>query len=62
MASSTSQGHEPLLGEETPSVVATLIDFAESPLAEDYGSFFAMTIDNLLSPEEMPSASACRRG
>jgi hypothetical protein len=52
MASSMSQGHKPLLSKETPSVVATPIDFAKSPLAEDYGSFFAMVIDNLLSPEE----------
>ncbi|KAI1331029.1 hypothetical protein F5Y16DRAFT_322580 [Xylariaceae sp. FL0255] len=58
MASSTSLGSHPLLsldGPAGPPVVATPIDFASSPLSEDYSGFFAMTIDNLLTPEECAS-------
>ncbi|KAI3340790.1 hypothetical protein F4824DRAFT_400770 [Ustulina deusta] len=55
MDSSTPEGHEPLLnptGPEGSAVTVTPIDFINSPLAGDYSSFFAMTIDNLLTPEE----------
>ncbi|KAI1123402.1 hypothetical protein F5Y10DRAFT_54469 [Nemania abortiva] len=55
MASSISQGHEPLLNltsPQGPAVMVAPIDFAISPLADDYSSFFAMTIDNLLTPDE----------
>ncbi|KAJ8125102.1 hypothetical protein O1611_g8538 [Lasiodiplodia mahajangana] len=55
MAFSPSSGHEPLLnlmGFEGPAVIVTPIDFSGSPLAGDYNSFFAMTIDNLLTPDE----------
>ncbi|TRX89716.1 hypothetical protein FHL15_009466 [Xylaria flabelliformis] len=50
---SPSQGHEPLINPAGPEGLAvTPIDFASSPLAEHYNSFFAMTIDNLLTPDE----------
>ncbi|KAI0400802.1 hypothetical protein F4802DRAFT_470924 [Xylaria palmicola] len=55
MDSSASRGHEPLINPAGPDgleVHVTPIDFANSPLADDYGSFFAMTIDNLLTPDE----------
>ncbi|KAI0107816.1 hypothetical protein GGR51DRAFT_142501 [Nemania sp. FL0031] len=55
MASSASSGHEPLLnltGPEGLAVIVTPINFSDSPLAEDYKSFFAMTIDNFLTPDE----------
>ncbi|KAI0158090.1 hypothetical protein GGR57DRAFT_35205 [Xylariaceae sp. FL1272] len=55
MASRAAQGQTPLLmgrGPNDPPIITTSIDFAASPLAEDYSSFFAMTIDNLLTPEE----------
>ncbi|KAI1349275.1 hypothetical protein F5Y01DRAFT_187389 [Xylaria sp. FL0043] len=55
MESSTPEGHEPLLNPANPKdsgATVTPVDFANSPLAEDYSSFFAMTIDNLLTPEE----------
>ncbi|KAI0799034.1 hypothetical protein GGR55DRAFT_523804 [Xylaria sp. FL0064] len=55
MESSTPEGHEPLLNPANPEglgITVTPIGFANSPLAEDYSSFFAMTIDNLLTPEE----------
>ncbi|KAI8629712.1 hypothetical protein F5Y19DRAFT_74465 [Xylariaceae sp. FL1651] len=55
MASSASAGFEPFLdpaGPEGPPVIVTPIDFAKSPLEEDYCSFFAMTIDNLLTADE----------
>ncbi|KAJ2987855.1 hypothetical protein NUW58_g4282 [Xylaria curta] len=55
MDNSTVQAHEPLLNPSGPEGLAfnvTPIDFANSPLAEDYSSFFAMTIDNMLTPEE----------
>ncbi|KAI0389620.1 hypothetical protein F5Y17DRAFT_113078 [Xylariaceae sp. FL0594] len=53
MTSSMSVGREePLLGDLAQPVIVTPIDFAKSPLAEDYNSFFAVTIDNLLSPDE----------
>ncbi|KAI0976943.1 hypothetical protein F4678DRAFT_129603 [Xylaria arbuscula] len=55
MEASTPQGHEPLLspaGPEGSTVIVTPLDFTKSPLADDYSSFFAMTIDNLLTPEE----------
>ncbi|KAI0191029.1 hypothetical protein EV127DRAFT_77426 [Xylaria flabelliformis] len=50
---SSLQGHEPLINPAGPEGLAvTPIDFASSPLAEYYSSFFAMTIDNLLTPDE----------
>ncbi|KAI0549626.1 hypothetical protein F4679DRAFT_259771 [Xylaria curta] len=50
---SLSQGHEPLINPASPEELAVMpIDFASSPLAEYYSSFFAMTIDNLLTPDE----------
>ncbi|KAI0505840.1 hypothetical protein F5B22DRAFT_626548 [Xylaria bambusicola] len=55
MDSSASQGHKPLLdpvGPQRPAVIATPIDFSSSRLAADYSSFFAITLDNLLTPEE----------
>ncbi|TGJ87838.1 hypothetical protein E0Z10_g918 [Xylaria hypoxylon] len=55
MNSSPSQGHRPLIastGPEEPAIIVTSVDFANSPLAGDYSSFFAMTIDNLLTPDE----------
>ncbi|KAI0203463.1 hypothetical protein F4808DRAFT_20414 [Astrocystis sublimbata] len=55
MCQPSSQGHGPLSapsGPDKSSVVVTPINFAESPLAEDYSSFFALTIDNLLTPAE----------
>ncbi|RYC59173.1 hypothetical protein CHU98_g7024 [Xylaria longipes] len=55
MESSTSQGHGPLINPSGPEglvVNVTPIDFTNSPLAEDYSSFVAMTIDNLLTPVE----------
>jgi hypothetical protein len=61
MASSTSQGDEPLLdpaGPEGLSVNVTPIDFAKSPLAEDYNTFFAIVIDNLLTPDECAKLQA----
>ncbi|KAI1357553.1 hypothetical protein F5Y08DRAFT_156991 [Xylaria arbuscula] len=50
-----SEGHEPLLdpaGPHGPPIVVTPIDFTNSLLATDYSAFFAMTIDNLLTPDE----------
>ncbi|KAI1153680.1 hypothetical protein F4825DRAFT_241930 [Nemania diffusa] len=61
MDSATGQGHEPLtnlLSHEGPAVTITPIDFASSSLADDCGSFFAMTIDNLLSPNECAKLQA----
>ena len=55
MDSPVSQGHEPLLdptGPNGPAIAVTPIDFGNSPLAADYSSFFAMTIDNLLTLDE----------
>ncbi|KAI1267737.1 hypothetical protein F5Y18DRAFT_378705 [Xylariaceae sp. FL1019] len=55
MASQIAQGQTPLLKGRDPDdlpIITTPVDFAASPLAEDYSSFFAMTIDNLLTPEE----------
>ncbi|KAI1818306.1 hypothetical protein GGS20DRAFT_574380 [Poronia punctata] len=52
MSAPTSQGHEPLLNPENAAATVTCIDFANTPLADEYESFFAVTIDNLLSPEE----------
>ncbi|RWA12568.1 hypothetical protein EKO27_g2516 [Xylaria grammica] len=50
-----SLSHSPLItptSPDGPAAVVTPIDFAVSPLAEDYSSFFAMTIDNLLTRDE----------
>ncbi|GAW25456.1 putative poxvirus c4 C10 domain protein [Rosellinia necatrix] len=55
MDSATSLGYEPPISPASPeglAVVVTPIDFTNSPLAEDYSSFFALTIDNLFSPDE----------
>ncbi|KAI1807077.1 hypothetical protein F4811DRAFT_508187 [Daldinia bambusicola] len=55
MASQVSNGGEPLLrprGPDGPPVIARRIDFSQSPLAEHYSPYFAMVIDNLLTPNE----------
>lgn len=55
MDTSMFQGHEGPINPASPAdpaVLVTPIDFNSSPLAEQYGSFFAMTIDNLLTPDE----------
>ncbi|KAJ8108341.1 hypothetical protein ONZ43_g6454 [Nemania bipapillata] len=55
MDSTKCQDHEPstkLLNPEGPTATIRPIDFTRSPLADDYSSFFAMTIDNLLTPDE----------
>ncbi|KAI1464073.1 uncharacterized protein F4812DRAFT_444405 [Daldinia caldariorum] len=55
MASQIFNGGEPLLrpqGPDGPPVIARRIDFSQSPLADHYSSYFAMVIDNLLTPDE----------
>ncbi|KAI0103398.1 hypothetical protein F4814DRAFT_431335 [Daldinia grandis] len=61
MAPRTSQGEEPLLrpqGPDGPPVTATRVDFSQSPLADHYSPYFAMVIDNLLSPDESTAVLA----
>ncbi|KAI2641098.1 hypothetical protein GGS21DRAFT_356851 [Xylaria nigripes] len=60
MASSTSQDSDQLLDAcpKGPAIIVMPIHFASSPLAEDYGSYFAMIIDNLLTPEECAKLQA----
>jgi hypothetical protein len=53
--STARECHEPLtnlLSPEGPTVTVLPIDYTKSPLADNYSSFFAMTIDNLLTPNE----------
>ncbi|KAI0023739.1 hypothetical protein F4780DRAFT_20724 [Xylariomycetidae sp. FL0641] len=60
-SNSLHEGFQPLLnpsGPDGPPVVATPIDFAQSPLADDYGSYFAMVLDNLLTPAECAALQA----
>ncbi|KAK6949309.1 hypothetical protein Daesc_009384 [Daldinia eschscholtzii] len=55
MASQASHGGQPLLrprGPDSLPVTTTRIDFSQSPLAEYYSPYFAMVIDNLLTPDE----------
>ncbi|KAF3057023.1 hypothetical protein GL218_06094 [Daldinia childiae] len=55
MASQASQGGESLLKLRRPDglpVTTTRIDFSKSPLADHYSPYFAMVIDNLLTPDE----------
>ncbi|KAI2771293.1 hypothetical protein F4815DRAFT_488971 [Daldinia loculata] len=60
MASQASQGGEPLLRLQTdgPPVTATRIDFSQSSLADHYSPYFAMVIDNLLTPDECAAVLA----
>ncbi|KAI2463218.1 hypothetical protein F4781DRAFT_134384 [Annulohypoxylon bovei var. microspora] len=55
MALEISRAKEPLLNPQGPdgaSVTTTRIDFSQTPLADHYSPYFAMVIDNLLTPEE----------
>ncbi|KAI0837161.1 hypothetical protein F5Y06DRAFT_92930 [Hypoxylon sp. FL0890] len=55
MALETSQGEEPALdprGPNGPPITATRIDFSQTPLADHYSPYFAIVIDNLLTPAE----------
>ncbi|KAI0169169.1 hypothetical protein GGR52DRAFT_510426 [Hypoxylon sp. FL1284] len=48
-------GEVPLLSLDDldrPPVTAARIDFSDTPLADHYGPYFAMTIDDLLTPAE----------
>ncbi|KAI1074307.1 hypothetical protein F5B20DRAFT_564067 [Whalleya microplaca] len=57
----TSPGQETLLkpdGPDGPPVVETPIDFSQTPLAEHYGPYFAMTLDNFLTPAECAAVLA----
>ncbi|KAI0008684.1 hypothetical protein F4779DRAFT_585756 [Xylariaceae sp. FL0662B] len=61
MDSQTHRGQEPLLnpdGPDGPPVTATRINFSQTPLAEHYGPYFAMTLDNLLTPAECAAVLA----
>ncbi|KAF2964638.1 hypothetical protein GQX73_g8942 [Xylaria multiplex] len=61
MHSSSFQGHGSLITPTSPegsTAIVTPIDFANSSLAGDYSSFFAMTIDNLLTPDECAKLQA----
>ncbi|CAJ2500517.1 Uu.00g033700.m01.CDS01 [Anthostomella pinea] len=61
MAFQSPVGPEPDLdpcGPNGPPTTATRIDFSQTPLAEDYGSYFAMVLDNLLTPEECAALQA----
>ncbi|OTB04387.1 hypothetical protein M426DRAFT_320758 [Hypoxylon sp. CI-4A] len=49
MASENLQGENSPL---RPPVTTTHIDFSQTPLADHYGPYFAMIVDNLLTPEE----------
>ncbi|KAH9906306.1 hypothetical protein F4778DRAFT_725380 [Xylariomycetidae sp. FL2044] len=60
MALPLSQGaSDPLLNpsDERP-VLMTRIDFSQTPLAEHYSGFFALVIDNLLTPSECAALQA----
>ncbi|KAI1098193.1 hypothetical protein F4804DRAFT_325454 [Jackrogersella minutella] len=55
MALETPRAGEPVLDQSDssrPPVVATRIDFSQTPLSDHYGPYFAMVIDNLLTPAE----------
>ncbi|KAI1136052.1 hypothetical protein F5Y05DRAFT_420479 [Hypoxylon sp. FL0543] len=55
MASETSQAERPLLnprGPDDPPATVTRIDFSQTRLADHYSPYFAMVIDNLLTPAE----------
>lgn len=55
MSVDMSQGGKPFLdpqGPAGPPVTVTRIDFSQTPLAGHYNPYFAMVIDNLLTPAE----------
>ncbi|KAI1459443.1 hypothetical protein F4805DRAFT_420331 [Annulohypoxylon moriforme] len=60
MALEKPRAEEPLLNphRDDPSVTANRIDFSQTPLADHYGPYFAMVIDNLLTPEECAAVLA----
>ncbi|KAI6089789.1 hypothetical protein F4821DRAFT_230924 [Hypoxylon rubiginosum] len=61
MSLDASTGESPLLGPydpDGPLVVATRIDFSKTPLAAHYSPYFAMVVDNLLTPAECAAVIA----
>ncbi|KAI0473873.1 hypothetical protein GGR56DRAFT_553645 [Xylariaceae sp. FL0804] len=55
MDSQVSAASGPLLRPDGPAghpITATPIDFSQTPLAEDYSGYFAVILDNLLTPTE----------
>ncbi|KAI2614900.1 hypothetical protein GGR54DRAFT_615303 [Hypoxylon sp. NC1633] len=55
MASESSRAQKPLLELQLPSgpgVTATRINFSQTPLADCYGPYFALILDDLLTPAE----------
>ncbi|KAI1413227.1 hypothetical protein F5Y13DRAFT_161810 [Hypoxylon sp. FL1857] len=55
MSLEESRGGDPLIDPREPNgppVTVTRIDFSQTPLAADYSPYFAMVIDNLLTPTE----------
>ncbi|KAI0895967.1 hypothetical protein F4806DRAFT_468757 [Annulohypoxylon nitens] len=61
MALETFRAEQPLLNPDGPNglpVTVNLIDFSKTPLADHYSPYFAMTIDNLLTPEECAAVLA----
>ncbi|KAI1378556.1 hypothetical protein F4677DRAFT_411195 [Hypoxylon crocopeplum] len=61
MASEIARAKEPLLdpqGPGGPPVTATRIDFSQSSLADHYSPYFAMVLDNLLTPAECAAVLA----
>ncbi|KAI0882257.1 uncharacterized protein GGS22DRAFT_49708 [Annulohypoxylon maeteangense] len=61
MALDISRGEGLLLnprGPNGPPITANGIDFSQTPLSDQYTPYFAMTIDNLLTPEECAAVLA----
>ncbi|KAI1490709.1 hypothetical protein F5X96DRAFT_678871 [Biscogniauxia mediterranea] len=61
MASQAYQAGVTLLspfGPQGPPVTATPIIFSQTPLAEHYSSYFALVLDNLLTPAECAALQA----
>ncbi|KAI2630282.1 hypothetical protein GGS26DRAFT_558593 [Hypomontagnella submonticulosa] len=56
-----ARGGKPLLDPRGPiglPVTATRIEFSQTPLADHYGPYFAMVIDNILTPAECAAVVA----